>query len=101
MSRSIGRYQTDCRWQVLRRFLIATPRQVRARFPLSQRKLENLLFERVIDNCHETVHVLVEQDWAHIRQRVARIVAQMLERSVTKPKAAGPSQTNCTVTCQS
>ncbi len=37
------------------------------RFPLSLRKVEDLLFERGNDPCHETVHFLVEQVWSAVR----------------------------------
>jgi putative transposase len=37
------------------------------RFPLSLRNVEDLLFERGIDLCHETVRVLVEPLWSDVR----------------------------------
>ncbi len=38
------------------------------RYPLSLRQVEDLLFERGIDICHETVRLLVEPVWSDVRR---------------------------------
>ncbi len=39
------------------------------RYPLSLRNVEDMLAERGIDISHETVRVLVEPVWPHVRRR--------------------------------
>ena len=39
------------------------------RYPLSLRQVEDILFERGIDICHETVTVLVEPFWSIVCRR--------------------------------
>ena len=45
-------------------------------FPLSLRNVEDLLAERGIGICHETVHQMVEQVWADVCSRCAASTGQ-------------------------